>query len=297
MNYILHSNILGQNSKIDISEQKYNELKKSKGVLFNALEIEEKYEIILSSYLDFEQKILSITAKCMVHGHLGYSDFFEIRLSLNVKLINLLTAVKLYVDQVNQNVTKCLECDINAKNGVDKFFLHEFENNKYYRFMSGLRNYVQHNGLPVHLINQDSRWKNEFLEHSTELFTQLSVLKKDKRMKGKYINGIEDEIDLKIATRSYIESISNVHHSIRDMITDTTNSSRESIEKARLMYLEKYNEGLIVGLHASKKDGDKQIESISLLLDWDDVRVKLQARNKKLVNLGKRFTTGMAKEL
>lgn len=297
MNYILHRKILGQNSKIDISEQKYKELKKSKGVLLNALEIEEKYEIILSNYLDFEQKILSITAKYMVYDHLEYSDFFEIRLSLNVKLVNLLTAVKLYVDQVNQNITKCLECDIKAKNRVDKFFSREYDNNKYYKFMSGLRNYVQHNGLPVHLISQDSSWKNEFLEYSTELFTQPSVLKKDKKMKGKCIEDMEDEIDLKIATRSYIESISNVHHSIRDMITDTTNSSRESIEKAHLTYLEKYNEGLIVGLHASKKDGNKQIESISLLLDWDDVRVKLQARNKKLVNLSKRFTTGMAKEL
>jgi len=37
------------------------------------------------------------------------------------------------------------------------------------------------------------------------------------------------------------------------------------------------------------------ISSIPLLLNWDDVRVSLQKRNRKLTNLRKRYVTGNIK--
>ena len=98
---------------------------------------------------------------------------------------------------------------------------------------------------------------------------------------------MDDKVYLKAATRSYIESISRVHDSARNMIAESTGCSRKLIEDAHRRYLEKYSDSL-VGLSACKRDGHKQIASIPLLLDWDDVRVSLQKRNRKLINLSKR---------
>ena len=298
MKYILRKTVLENVPEIEISESEYFDLQRARNILSNALEIEEKYEIVISNYLDFEQEILNATTQYMIRQHLDYSDFFEVRLGFNVKLVNLLTAVRLYVDQLNQNVTECLEDKLNTKNAVKKLFSKEYDENQSYRFMEALRNYVQHRGIPVHWTQQSSRWTSldddGFLEYSIELASQRTFLEKDRKMKKAVLAEIDDNVDLKAATRSYVESISNVHDSARKMIADSTDRSRKLIEEAHRKYSEQFSDSLL-GLSACKWDEDKQIVSIPLLLDWDDVRVSLQERNRKLVNLSKRYATGITK--
>ncbi len=298
MKYIISKAVLGNVPEIEISESEYFELQKARNTLSNALEIEEKYEIVISNYLDFEQEMLNATTKYMIREHLDYSDFFKVRLGLNVKLVNLLTAVRLYVDQLNQNVTECLDDNLNTKDDVKRLFSKEYDENQYYRFMEALRNYVQHRGIPVHWTQQSSRWTSleddGLMEYSIELASQRSYLEEDKKMKKSVLAEMDDKVYLKAATRSYIESISRVHDSARNMIAESTGCSRKLIEDAHRRYLEKYSDSL-VGLSACKRDGHKQIASIPLLLDWDDVRVSLQKRNRKLINLSKRYSTGIIK--
>ena len=298
MKYILRKAVLGNVPEIEISESEYFDLQKARNTLSNALEIEEKYEIVISNYLDFEQEILNATTKYMIREHLDYSDFFQVRLGLNVKLVNLLTAVRLYVDQLNQNITECLDDKLSAKDDVKKLFSKEYDENQYYRFMEALRNYVQHRGIPVHWTQQNTRWTSleddGLLEYSIELSAQRSYLKEDKKMKKSVLAEMDDKVDLKAATRSYVESISRVHDSARTMISDSTDCSRKLIEETHRRYSKEYSDSL-VGLSAYKWDSNKQIASIPLLLDWDDVRVSLQKRNRKLINLSKRYATGIIK--
>jgi hypothetical protein len=297
MKYIL-CNLWGNAPEVEISEREYIELRKARNTLSNALAIEEKYEIVISNYLDFEQEILNATIKYMIREHHDYSDFFKVRLGFNVKLVNLLTAVKLYVDQVNQNVSECLPDNPNAKDNVKRLLSKEYDKNQYYRFMEALRNYVQHRGIPVHWTQQGSRWTSldddGFLEFSMELASHRSSLEEDEKMKKSVLAEIDEKVDLKAAARSYVESISHVHDSVRSMISEATNSSRKLIENARQRYSVDYDRNL-TGLKACKLDGDQQISCIPLLLDWDDVRVSLQRRNKKLANLSKRYVTGAIK--
>lgn len=274
------------------------ELQKARNTLSNALAIEEKYEIVISNYLDFEQEILNATTSHMIREHLDYSDFFKVRLGLNIRLVNLLTAVRLYVDQLNQNVTECIADNSNTKDDVKKLFSKEYDENNDYRFMEALRNYVQHRGIPVHWTQQGGRWTSleddGLLEYSMELCSQRSYLEEDKKMKKSVLAEMEEKIDLKATTRSYIESISHVHDSVRSMIAESTAYSRKLIKDAHQRYSKVYDDSL-VGLSACKWDDHKQISSIPLLLDWDDVRVSLQKRNRKLTNLSKRYATGAIK--
>ena len=298
MKYILRKVVLGNVPEIEISESEYYQLQKARNTLSTALEIEEKYEIVISNYLDFEQEILNATTKYMVREHVDYSDFFKVRLGFNIKLVNLLTAVRLYVDQLNRNVTECLDNKLNANDDVKKLFSKEYDENPYYRFMEALRNYVQHRGIPVHWTQQSSRWTSlegdGMLEYSIELASQRSYLEEDKKMKKSVLAEMEDKVDLKAATRSYAESISRIHDSARSMIADSTDCSRKLIEEAHRRYSEEYTDSL-VGLSACKRDGHKLIASMPLLLDWDDIRMSLQKRNRKLINLSKRYATGIIK--
>ena len=99
-----------------------------------------------------------------------------------------------------------------------------------------------------------------------------------------------EEVDLKSATRCYIECISNVHCAARKMIEDSANTSRKLIIDAHKQYAESYSESL-VGLSACAWSDGEQVSSVPLLLDWDDIRLKLLKRNRKMTNLQKRYVT------
>jgi hypothetical protein len=298
MRYLLRKAVLGNVPEIEITAEEYSEYENARKILLNALAIEEKYEIVVTNYLDFEKQILDTTTSYMVREHLDYSDFFEVRLGLNIRLVNLLTAARLYVDQLNQNVRNCVLGISGAKDAVKKLFSKECDENKEFRFMEALRNYVQHRGLPVHWTQQGGRWtsleNDGFLEYSMELCAQRSYLEEDREFNKKVLAELDEKIDLKAATRCYVESISNVHESARSLISESVTSARELIEKAHRRYVSIYNESL-VGLSACACSDEGMVSSIPLLLDWDDVRVKLQKRNRKLTNLRKRYVTGSIK--
>ena len=102
-----------------------------------------------------------------------------------------------------------------------------------------------------------------------------------------------DNVDLKSTTRCYVECISNVHSAVREMIQDKAESSRKDLADAHAQYAELWSESL-VGLSAVAWSDEKQEAAVPLLLDWDDLRLQLIRKNRKLINLKKRYVTGKA---
>lgn len=283
--------------EIEITAKEYAVFENARNVLTNALAIEQKYEIVITNYLALEKEILDATAVAMVRESLDYSDVFEVQQRLNICLANLLTAARLYVDSLSQNVRECVPNAPDAEDNVKSLFSKEYDENKEYRFMEALRNYVQHRGMPIHWTEHGSRWTSlnddSFLEYRMELASDRCYLGEDPifKKKEKVFAELDERIDLKAATRSYVESISNVHESARTMIAQSVSRARELIEDAHRRYVAVHS-GTLVGLSACQLTDDGQVSAIPLLLDWDDIRVKLQKRNKKLINLRKRYVTG-----
>ena len=296
MRYVLRKAGLEKVPEIEITEENYLALQNAREVLTNALAIEEKYEIFISSYLELEKQILNDTAHSMVCDNTEYSDVFEIRVGLTVRLVTFLTSAKLYRDQLSRHVRGCAP-DLKGKI-VNAIFEKEKDGNPEYRFMEALRNHVQHRGLPIHWISQGRRWteigENGLLEYSMELSSQRSLLEEDMDFDKSVLRALDDKIDLKMHTRCYVESISNVHSSAREMIAVPVNVARELLQEAHVKYKSTYN-GSLVGLSVYSLSGDETIGSFPILLDWDDIRIKLQKRNRKVVNLKKRYVTGKGK--
>ena len=89
MKYILRKRGLGKVPEIEISEQEYLGLEWAKLVLSEALRIEEKYEMLLQNYLAFEKLQMNFATESMVRTFGGYEEAFDIRLRLNIHLLNL----------------------------------------------------------------------------------------------------------------------------------------------------------------------------------------------------------------
>src|SRR5262245_27611596 len=72
--------------------------------------------------------------------------------------------------------------------------------------------------------------------------------------------------------------ISNIQYAIRNLVGAPVHSSREKLEQAHRAYSQ-ISDGPLISLSAEKWEADKVIESVPLLLEWDDICITLQRRN------------------
>ncbi len=70
---------LGMHPQIEITEQEFENLRKSWEILKAALAIEEKYELVVSNFLDLEKDSLAVSAEYMIRRNRDYSNFFDVR--------------------------------------------------------------------------------------------------------------------------------------------------------------------------------------------------------------------------
>jgi hypothetical protein len=82
---------------------------------------------------------------------------------------------------------------------------------------------------------------------------------------------------------------------VRSLIEPSMDHARHTLEDAHARYGEVYKDSL-VGLSACQCDGEECIETVPLLLDWDDIRITLQQKNGRLINLAKRYVTSKSRK-
>lgn len=296
--YFLKIDALGSFPKISIDEIRFLKLKASKEILSEALAIEEKYEIIISNYLDLEKESNNLSLNAMVCNHTEYSDFFDERLKINICMVNFLTSVRLYKDSLGGHVSTCLPLDKNIEPHIKNLFSIEYDKNFEFRFLEALRNYTQHKATPVHSVSTNGKKidTNDFLlEFSMSFYTLKDILAESGSFKNKILLEMPDKVDLLLATRVYIESISFVHSKARELLLESVKDAKEFLEKAIGEY-KMLHPSSTVALKAFKLDGEDKIDRVSLFLEWDSVRIRLEKRNKKLTKFSKRYVTGQAQK-
>ena len=293
--YILEVVGLGQCPEIEISKEKFLELKSAKRTLREAFACEEKYEIVIHNYIELEKELSGLTIADIGRSRSGYSDFFNYELTSNIKTANLLSSARLYTDSLPKNISTCLQ-DSNSIKQIEGFLGEEYKNNLYYRFISVLRNHVQHNNLPTHRISIGKRrTEDKLLEHYSNFSVEKKILLEDKHIKRKVLDEMEEKIDLILAIRHYIESISKIHIQARELVKSKVTEARDSIESAINKYkgvdtITKESPGGLSVINRSKEN--EIIEEFSVSLDWDNIRLNLiKKNNRQLTNLHKKYAT------
>lgn len=298
MKYLVTILTTGNNPELVINESKFEQLKQAKECLSEILSFEEKYELLLSNYMELEKECLLISAQKMVYEDNEYMNFFDIKLLFNQRIVNLLTTSRLYIDQLSQHIKAC-----NLNIDIKSFFSYEYDNNFEYRFMEALRNYVQHRGLAVHFTSIGTNWTSldddGEMQFKTRVYTKKDEVEKDSAFKKSVAKEMPDKVDIIYASRSYIESISKVHCNIRKILSDVAISSRQIVEEIIHEY-EKTSNGKSIGLGivCLENNGkyDEILDKFYITLEWDNIRIKLERKNQSLVNLRKRFVSSSIKQ-
>ncbi len=157
--------------------------------------------------------------------------------------------------------------------------------------MEALRNHVQHSGLAVHVVSHNSQWSGKESEVINEtrlsLFSNKDLLEENKKFHRKILDEMPSSVELLQACREYLEGLGDIHGKAREIINTTAPEARRVFEGLMNSYAS-VNDGDTLGLSVMCVHGEEREKIIPIFLDWDDVRLKLVARNTTLSNLGSR---------
>lgn len=294
----LRKNVIGQVPELPISNEQYEALADARAILTSAFAIEESYDLLIGNYVEVEQELLAATAMNAVRDLNGYHDFFELRSTINRRVVNLLTATRLYLDQTPQRLSDCATTPEEARSDFKQRTRDHYDATFGYRFLETLRNHVQHCGLAVHRLSLNNKWigegDNQMLELSIQPFTEKRYLITDGSFKKKILNEMPEQVVLTLVIRDYLQCIGDLHKFVRSHVAERVMKARQTIEGHLSEYSKEIN-GSIIGITAFRTDSQGRKDSVPLLLDWDDVRIKLIARNSGMVALGRHVVTGRAK--
>ncbi len=298
MSCYLRQNVISRVPELPISNEQYEAVANARAILTSAFAIEESYDLLIGNYVEVEQELLTATAINAVRDLNEYHDFFELRSTINRRVVNLLTATRLYFDQIPQRLSDCATAPEDARSEFRQRTRDHYDATFGYRFLEALRNHVQHCGFAVHRLSLNKKWIGEgedrVLEISIQPFAEKRYLVADGGFKKKILDEMPDQVVLTCAIRDYLQCIGNLHKLVRSHVTERVKEARQTIE-GHLSEYSNENNGSTIGLMAFRTDSQGRKESVPLLLDWDDVRIKLIARNSGMVTLGRHIVTGRAK--
>lgn len=290
--YILRIATIGDFPEIEISQDEFERLEKSRKFLNAALAIEENYEMLIRSYIELEKNILETSLNRMIRLKADHDIFFDVRIQFNLRLLNFLSIARTYIDQVPRNINFIFSQKSKVKK-IKSFFSEEYDKSFNYQFIESLRNYTQHRGLPTHLIKLPSKAVGEserLVSFSSHFFSKKEFFVNDRKFKSSVAKQLsDDDVNLIPPIRDYMESLSIVQKRVRGEISPSIDSARVIMEEKINRYKEL--ESKTIGLTAFHLENSVWKRKVPIFLEWDDIRLRLIRENKELKNLRKRYVT------
>ncbi len=233
---------------LELDKARFKQVQTAKAVCLVAWDLEEKLSLLLDNFYELEVELLKLAQDLVIWAPHEFLDTMERRLRLDRRLVNVLTACRLYLDQTDHLISGLFG------DGAEEFKkIKAFKNNLHanswgYRLMEALRNHAQHAGLIVHSIGYHR--KNHYRqEHGQSVlkateFTILpqtsiiEILAQNPEFKKSVLDeliersGGNDLVDLRPSIREYVSCLIEIHFEIRALLKHKTDDSRNIYEKA-----------------------------------------------------------------
>jgi hypothetical protein len=280
---------------IEISVADYNRLKLAKQRIVQSLAIEDKFDLVIANYEDFEREILELALRQMVYTDLKWASMHRDRQALNRRLVNLLSAGRLYIDQVKHDVSY----DQSLIDQIKTKASQQYDLRIGYRVMEALRNYTQHRALPVDHLSMPSSWEPQgewkHLTFRAVPGITLQTLQEDKTVKPTVLADLEPfgpVVPLTPLIRDYVEGLSVVHQEFRTCTQADIAVSEASFDWAwqRCRSISD-SDGKAVRIVEFNSRGNWSDED-HIFEELISRRRDLSAKNQPLVNLARRYVSG-----
>ena len=276
--YILEQRVLDPHVRMDIDEQRYNALANASSVLSDALAFEQGYELMLGNFIEMEMAFTEISLRATLEMDYQHTTLSGTMREANRHVINVLTAMKGYVDQVPQQF-KALKLSpkfaVTVKGELNNMHAASLD----YRFVYELRNHAQHQGTAVqgfeasHVLRSDS---NGWAEAVSLQARKDALVASD--FKSSVLAEQPDKIDVRHRVRMSMAALGGVHLKFRAHLEPHVDAARAAFDAAISDY-HAAGATSVLGL-AARRDRDKKAD-VPVLVDWDDDRLRLVNKNRQ----------------
>lgn len=294
--YFLAIRALGQHHRLEIDQARFEEIQTAWANLRHVVNLEEGWDAVIQNYLDLEKGLLDAAARHMVVSMYDYHNFQDIRLTFAVKLANLLSTCRAYLDHTPRHLNGLMP----RQGETEAFRLatnREYDGRLGYQFMEALRNYSQHGGLPLHGASYDARRKEGdeagMLQFSVATHVMVDRLRGDKAFKQSVLKSVTAEkLAAEPLVRDYIEGLSCIHMALRKLIQKRLEKWMQVIRGAIAEYLECSPDDSTLGLSAIKLGKRNEwLQTVPLVEDMLERVEILQKRNRSLQRLTSSFVS------
>ncbi len=276
---------LGANDPLNSARTRYREIRAAKDGLLRLLAIEDKLDLVLQNYAEFEHELLLIALQDIVHGFGDWSASRADMLSVNRRLVNLTSSCRLYIDQVKHDLSDQYGPASAHVERAEKAFSREYDSRLGYRVMEDLRNHIQHRSMPVHLLkrgwSRDEDSPAAAARFSFVPYVSVSRLADEGAFKPRVVEELragDDSLDLRPIVREYVASVSRVHKEVREMTKADLSGWEKVIIQTRQRSRATYGDDLI-GLAVVRRADDQVVESTDIFEDLVTRRQQLQRKH------------------
>ncbi len=280
--YQIRAGWLGPQNVVCISAEAYAAHVQARHVLIDAGSFERRYELLLGNYLAWEEFCAVATLRFEIGRIMDYEEGDRLIMEANRHVLNVFSSGKAYVDQVGRDFGFLgAEHTFNAH--AEQLIKDAHARSAEYRMTYQLRNRAQHRALPID--GCDAGTKRAEKETIAFYCSKSKIIEDMGKFKKSVLDEAPDKIDLGKVLRGYMTQISGVHIALRAKIRPEVDRSRVLITESIRTYAaaQKDPEQLPkggVGIEATHWRGEYLLESVPLLLKWDDTRKRLAEKNR-----------------
>lgn len=284
---------------VEITEAEFGAAKTAKAKLVTLVGIEEKFDLLMENYADYEQEILNLALSYMLFRDMSYPWFRSNDKVLTRRLANLLSAARLYVDQVKHDLATAYGAESCMVQKIRGKFSAEHDGRLGYRVMEATRNYMQHRSLPIRGTtygqSRDESQGQVRLKFSVAPSIDVAKLRGDAKFKASVLNELEkigSDVPITPLVREYVEGLGVAHESLRDMTMKDAEEWEALLANIQSRGYEQFGrEQWAVELVAVGADG-KVTESHPVFDELAKYRQTLVDKNANLKGLAARYVSG-----
>ncbi len=280
----------GASAKIE--KARFYEIKAAKTVCLFAVDLEEKLVLLLDNFAEFEFEMLRIAEASLIWPKRDHQGSMLERLTLDRRLVNLLTSCRLYLDQTDHGISGLFGDASQQLADVKKTKNELYDSYFGYRFMEALRNHVQHSGLPVHVIDyQRIRRKRDGPDYWDFIVvpeSEISTLAENGKFKVPVLKELEKmgkKLDLRQPVREYVSCFIQLHEKLRETINSRLTVARSVYQDSLAEFSIRDGEEIqFPSLVECNEDGttNEKIDLAGDFLGYYDALFMKNAANKNL---------------
>jgi hypothetical protein len=223
---------------------------------------------------------------------------------VNRRLVNLLSTAKLYIDQLQHDVSKTYGRNSNPYIGIKQFLAQEYDGSLGYRVMEAVRDHTQHRDTPVKFIHYSTTRVETcappMLRFSAGASLDYHSLQDDPKFEKSVLDELRPLVSkgrwIEVAplVREHVQSIGRIHHRVRELIASDLSAAdalmEEVLDRAKAAAQGESLAGLSI---VQRGEDGRSYDSEWVSTELIERRKALQKKNSHLDSLARRFVSSI----